>query len=233
MFRTARAAVYLVSLGLLLGGVLFGATPASAGVLDASWTAPTTNTDGSPLTDLASYRVYYGSSQPCPGASFSEVASPTPNPPANQTGSLRLMGLSKGASYNVAITAVDGNNNESGCSTVASAVARIAYSVAPTTTVNFGTVAVGSSADQAFTVSNSAGGTVSGTVSTSAPFSIVSGGSFSLAGLGASQTVTVRSEEHTSELQSHVNLVCRLLLEKKNRWTLQHRPRHIEVSTRT
>src|SRR5438477_8189122 len=26
-----------------------------------------------------------------------------------------------------------------------------------------------------------------------------------------------RSEEHTSELQSHVNLVCRLLLEKKNK----------------
>src|SRR5690242_21226412 len=29
-------------------------------------------------------------------------------------------------------------------------------------------------------------------------------------------TLVVRSEEHTSELQSHVNLVCRLLLEKKN-----------------
>src|SRR5690242_21556499 len=28
-----------------------------------------------------------------------------------------------------------------------------------------------------------------------------------------------RSEEHTSELQSHVNLVCRLLLEKKNNTT--------------
>src|SRR5690242_21228275 len=27
-----------------------------------------------------------------------------------------------------------------------------------------------------------------------------------------------RSEEHTSELQSHVNLVCRLLLEKKKEW---------------
>src|SRR5260370_29819755 len=26
---------------------------------------------------------------------------------------------------------------------------------------------------------------------------------------------TLRSEEHTSELQSHLNLVCRLLLEKK------------------
>src|SRR5207237_10852947 len=29
-------------------------------------------------------------------------------------------------------------------------------------------------------------------------------------------TVSLRSEEHTSELQSHLNLVCRLLLEKKN-----------------
>src|SRR5438477_2550183 len=38
-----------------------------------------------------------------------------------------------------------------------------------------------------------------------------------------------RSEEHTSELQSHVNLVCRLLLEKKKqgkrRPTIQNRPR--------
>src|SRR5438477_3367780 len=29
-----------------------------------------------------------------------------------------------------------------------------------------------------------------------------------------------RSEEHTSELQSHVNLVCRLLLEKKKKQTI-------------
>src|SRR3954462_16039775 len=28
----------------------------------------------------------------------------------------------------------------------------------------------------------------------------------------------LRSEEHTSELQSHDNLVCRLLLEKKTTW---------------
>src|SRR4029077_21265732 len=33
-----------------------------------------------------------------------------------------------------------------------------------------------------------------------------------LLAVGASST---RSEEHTSELQSHLNLVCRLLLEKK------------------
>src|SRR5690242_21103296 len=30
-----------------------------------------------------------------------------------------------------------------------------------------------------------------------------------------------RSEEHTSELQSHVNLVCRLLLEKKKKKKIQ------------
>src|SRR5438477_885882 len=32
---------------------------------------------------------------------------------------------------------------------------------------------------------------------------------------GAHSIILLRSEEHTSELQSHVNLVCRLLLEKK------------------
>src|SRR5260370_18226927 len=31
-----------------------------------------------------------------------------------------------------------------------------------------------------------------------------------------------RSEEHTSELQSHLNLVCRLLLEKKKNIELQY-----------
>src|SRR5260370_12126381 len=33
---------------------------------------------------------------------------------------------------------------------------------------------------------------------------------------GTTRPVPARSEEHTSELQSHLNLVCRLLLEKKN-----------------
>src|SRR2546430_11982422 len=33
----------------------------------------------------------------------------------------------------------------------------------------------------------------------------------------------VRSEEHTSELQSQSNLVCRLLLEKKTKYTTLHK----------
>src|SRR5260370_31861916 len=36
-------------------------------------------------------------------------------------------------------------------------------------------------------------------------------------GVGDAFSGVARSEEHTSELQSHLNLVCRLLLEKKKR----------------
>src|SRR5690348_18059673 len=47
----------------------------------------------------------------------------------------------------------------------------------------------------------------------------------------APRGIWVRSEEHTSELQSPVHLVCRLLLEKKNnkQITYQHKP-HIHLS---
>src|SRR5690554_7791331 len=37
-----------------------------------------------------------------------------------------------------------------------------------------------------------------------------------VSGIGCSSRMPVRSEEHTSELQSRPHLVCRLLLEKKN-----------------
>src|SRR5260370_30257511 len=36
----------------------------------------------------------------------------------------------------------------------------------------------------------------------------------------AAHAAAARSEEHTSELQSHLNLVCRLLLEKKKHYRL-------------
>src|SRR5438477_6856045 len=42
-----------------------------------------------------------------------------------------------------------------------------------------------------------------------------------LGGVRAADGGPGRSEEHTSELQSHVNLVCRLLLEKKNKDTFR------------
>ncbi|MBV9724804.1 MAG: fibronectin type III domain-containing protein [Gammaproteobacteria bacterium] len=42
-----------------------GPTPSATGGLGSatiSWEAPTSNSNGSPLTDLAGYRIYYGSS---------------------------------------------------------------------------------------------------------------------------------------------------------------------------
>src|SRR4051812_50122628 len=40
-----------------------------------------------------------------------------------------------------------------------------------------------------------------------------------------------RSEEHTSELQSHVNLVCRLLLEKKKKLTARKHNNNLDMYT--
>src|SRR4051812_49788662 len=42
-----------------------------------------------------------------------------------------------------------------------------------------------------------------------------------------------RSEEHTSELQSHVNLVCRLLLEKKKKKHTTPAKHHPDINTQT
>jgi len=36
--------------------------PPTSGIATLSWQAPTTDTNGAPLTDLAGYRIYYGTS---------------------------------------------------------------------------------------------------------------------------------------------------------------------------
>jgi Divergent InlB B-repeat domain/Cep192 domain 4 len=179
--------------GLAVVLALLATNQTIAGVLDASWIAPTTNTDGSALTDLASYRVYYSTSaSPCFGPTFFSVASSTTTPSPNQTVNFRLTGLTTGSTYSVAVTALDTSGHESACSAPASAVAQIEIFVTPTTTVNFGNVTIGSSATQTFTVQSTRTGTVTGTVSVAAPFSIVSGSPFTLVGPGATATVTVQ-----------------------------------------
>jgi hypothetical protein len=59
------------------------------------------------------------------------------------------------------------------------------------TSLNFGSIETNTTTNLTFTVKNTGGGTLSGTATTSPPFSIVGGGSFNLAS-NASQTVTVR-----------------------------------------
>src|SRR5438876_6585712 len=122
--KRSRVAVTRVGFALLVG-ILLMTAEGETGILDASWTAPTTNTDGGPLTDLASFRLYYGTTaSPCPGASFLRIESPTSTPASGQTMSARLTGLISGSRYFASVSAVDTTGNESACSTTEDAVAR-------------------------------------------------------------------------------------------------------------
>lgn len=92
-------------------------------MLDLSWTPPTTNVDGSKLTDIVSYRVYYGTTTgPCPGGTFLTLPSPQGSP--GQAVTTKLSDLKVGELYYVAVTAVSKNGTESDCSAAASARAR-------------------------------------------------------------------------------------------------------------
>lgn len=165
---------------------------AHAGSLPLQWDAPTTNADGTALADLANYRIYLGATVPtCPSASFHLVSSPTSTPGAGEVVASRIVGLSAGTTYFARVTAVDATGNESACSTSASGMAQVDFSVTPTTSTSFGSITVGSTADRAFTVQNTSLVSLSGSVSVGAPFTILSGGAFSLAP-GASHTATVR-----------------------------------------
>ncbi len=200
------------AIGLTLGGILLVVASSHAGAIDASWTAPVTTTDGSTLTNLAFYRLYYSpSGPPCPGSTFATVAAATPTSPANHTVSFQLTGLTTGLSYSISVTAVDANGNESACSAVASAVARADVAgavvqgdtgIIPTGTVSFGNVTIGSSATRTFTVQSTSSATFTGTAFVPAPFRIDSGSPYTLVGTGATATVTVRFTPTTTAAAS-------------------------------
>ena len=200
---------WLLAPGLALAGILFATNPAVAGVLDASWTAPTTNTDGSPLTDLASYRVYYGTSNtPCPNGTFVTVPSPNSTPPPGQIVGTRLTGLTNNTIYFVSVVAVDTGGNPSACTTAISALANPDITVTPTTTMLFGTVNIGSVAERTFTVQSNRAG-VTGTVSVPAPFTVVSGSPFNLSLANQTQDVIVRfTPTNTTPQSVNVNFTA-------------------------
>jgi hypothetical protein len=179
-------------LGLIAAVTLGTMLTAEAATINVSWTAPTTNVDGTPLRDLAGYHLYLDTQAPsCPSADFVSIPSSTAAPAAGQQMSEDLTGLDANTTYFAQVTAVDQSGNESPCSGVASGVAHADFTVAPTTTVSFGSVATGATVDRTFTVQNTSTATLSGSVSVGAPFLIAAGGSFSLAP-NASQSVTVR-----------------------------------------
>jgi len=193
----------------LLTGVIASTTRAEAASLTVTWNASSTNADGTPLTDLAGYRLYFGTTQPaCPGASFLTVPSPTAQPAAGQTVNHRVAGLNAGATYSVRVTAIDTSGNESACSPPVSGVAQPVFSVTPTVATNFGNVTTGGMVDRTFTVQNTSTASISGGANVGAPFSIASGGSFSLSP-GASRTVTLRFQPTSAgSFASNVNFTA-------------------------
>ena len=87
------------------------AAAAASGTADVSWTPPTTNTDGSTLTNLAGYNIYYGTS---PNALNQQVQ-------VSNVGVTNyvISGLTTGTWY-FAVTAYSSAGTESSLSNVAS-----------------------------------------------------------------------------------------------------------------
>jgi len=87
------------------------APPPMLGSATLSWTAPTQNTDGTQLTDLAGYKIYYGTTS----GQLTQVIS------INATGSTTYVvsGLASGTYY-FAVTAYASDGTESAQSDVGS-----------------------------------------------------------------------------------------------------------------
>src|ERR1700693_3523611 len=93
---------------LLLTFLGSGEKFAMAGTATLTWTAPTTNVDGTPLTDLTGYRIYFSQSaltgQPLTGCAAQPfVASASASPAANTTVQTTLPGLLDGTPYYFAV----------------------------------------------------------------------------------------------------------------------------------
>jgi len=85
---------------------------ATVGAATLRWTAPTLNTDNSPLTDLSGYKIYYGLSS----------ASLTNSITINNIGvvSYVIENLNTNTTYYFSITAINGQNSESAYSNIVS-----------------------------------------------------------------------------------------------------------------
>ncbi len=90
--------------------VLLTSLSANAGTATLSWTPPTTNADGTPLTDLAGYKIYYGTAS----RTYSQ-----PIDVGNVT-TYFMGGFADGKTYYFAVKAYDTARNESGYSIEAS-----------------------------------------------------------------------------------------------------------------
>ncbi len=102
MLNTNRRKIIYASLALFLF-ILLNAAGALAGTATLSWTAPTTNSDGSPLSDLSGYKVYYGTTS----GSYTQTTD------VGNVTTYEVTGLTEGSTYYFVTTAYDTSGNES------------------------------------------------------------------------------------------------------------------------
>jgi hypothetical protein len=95
-----------LSIGLVALLLVLTVAIASAGEVDLSWQAPTTNEDGTPLTDLAGFTVYYYDTS-------GGWASPIGNQDVGNVTAATMTVPSQGNVYFI-VTAYDTSGNESG-----------------------------------------------------------------------------------------------------------------------
>ena len=158
--------------------ILGNAAALLAADVTLSWDAPTTNEDGSPLTDLAGYKIYYSLSS---GNYTSHIDV------GNVTTS-QVNNLTDGATYYLAVTAYDFSGNESAYSSevsktipslpVPDIVVSDSVSPAGDHQVPFGDVTAGSMSQQTVTITNNGNadlviGNIAQSDPVASPFSII------------------------------------------------------------
>src|SRR3972149_11528611 len=149
--------------------------PASAGQAILSWDPPATNADGSPLTDLSGYRIYYGTSPGVYGTAIdvgNVITSTVPN-------------LADGSLYYFVVTAYDLSENESqfsnevnkiilGITTVSLSDGRVSLAYSQTVAASGGksplSWSITSGSLPAGISLNGSSGTISGTPTTAATY---------------------------------------------------------------
>ena len=163
--------------------IILAVCPSSgyAAHVTASWTAPAANADGSPLTDLAGYKVYYGLAS----------GNYTGTIDAGNVTTCRIDNLVEGLTYYFAVTAYDTSGNESTYSEEQSFTLppppppsapdiAVSDSISPSGDLQmpFGSVTEGVTSEQTVTVTNSGNagliiGAIAGSIPLSPPFSIL------------------------------------------------------------
>jgi len=102
---------------LLLGGCGGGSGTNSvtvtggggSGTINLAWDQVTTNADSTPCTDLAGYKIYYGTSTGSYGTPVTVAMSSLRDPTAP---AYSLTGLTNGTTYYIVVTAFDTAGNE-------------------------------------------------------------------------------------------------------------------------